>query len=184
MSRRRNRKHSKIDQLAPSIKLNVEEMIVAGFTYHEIVTHLKTQGVEISQSSIHRYAKSYMATVAEIKAIQENYRAINEELSKTPELDITEATLQVLGQKILNVSLDITEDDLRRMDPKDLLTQANKLVAATTRKRRAEAQSRNKQDSAVESAKVELYETIAKERPDLWQELNRFLETKRGDLGE
>jgi hypothetical protein len=149
MGKKRNRKHSKIDQLTPPVKLTVEEMITAGYTYHQIVAYLKGQGVEISQSSIHRYAKSYMATVAEIKAIQENFRAINDELSKTPELDVTEATLQVLGQKMLNITLDLSEEQLREMAPKDLLTQVNKLVTATTQKRRVDTQNRTQLSEAV-----------------------------------
>ena len=52
MGRRSNRKHSKIDGLAPELKATVEQMLLSYATYAEIVDFLEYNGVSISIASV------------------------------------------------------------------------------------------------------------------------------------
>ena len=60
MGRRSNRKHSKIDGLAPELKATVEQMLLSDATYAEIVDFLEDNGVSISIASVCRYAQDYL----------------------------------------------------------------------------------------------------------------------------
>ena len=54
-----NRKHSKIDALDPALRETVEQMLLSGSTYSEIVDFLGANGVGISVASVCRYARAY-----------------------------------------------------------------------------------------------------------------------------
>lgn len=43
MAERRNRKHSKIDGLPPDLKATVQQMLLDGDTYSEVIAYLQTQ---------------------------------------------------------------------------------------------------------------------------------------------
>lgn len=58
-----NRKHSKIDALDPALRETVEQMLLSGSTYSEIVDFLGANGVGISVASVCRYARAYQAEV-------------------------------------------------------------------------------------------------------------------------
>ena len=49
-----NRKHSKIDALDPALRETVEQMLLSGSTYSEIVDFLGDNGVGISVASVCR----------------------------------------------------------------------------------------------------------------------------------
>ena len=58
----RRRSTGKVDRLPPELKDTVEQMLLTGCTYKEIVTFLKENGEEMSQMAICTYAKKYLAT--------------------------------------------------------------------------------------------------------------------------
>ena len=68
-----NRKHSKIDALDPALRETVEQMLLSGSTYSEIVDFLGENGVGISVASVCRYAKAYQAEVQMLNMAQENF---------------------------------------------------------------------------------------------------------------
>ena len=76
MGRRSNRKHSKIDGLAPELKATVEQMLLSDATYAEIVDFLEDNGVSISIASVCRYAQDYDANIQALAIAQENFRAM------------------------------------------------------------------------------------------------------------
>ena len=78
MGKKKNRKHSIIDGLPTDLKEAVEEMIKDNFTYREIVSYIRKEGFEISQSSVQRYASSLNQTLQSLKLAQENFRAVME----------------------------------------------------------------------------------------------------------
>ena len=80
-----NRKHSKIDALDPALRETVEQMLLSGSTYSEIVDFLGDNGVGISVASVCRYARAYQAEVQMLNMAQENFRRMMDELDKYPE---------------------------------------------------------------------------------------------------
>ena len=94
MAERRNRKHSKIDGLPPDLKATVQQMLLDGDTYSEVIAYLQTQGVSISMSSVCRYAQAYLAEHEALMMANANLQRMMDEVSKYPDLDTTEAIIR------------------------------------------------------------------------------------------
>ena len=78
---RRRRSTGKVDRLPPELKDTVEQMLLTGCTYKEIVAFLKANGEEMSQMAICTYARKYLATVEMINVAQSNFSMLNEPIS-------------------------------------------------------------------------------------------------------
>ena len=111
MARRSNRKHSKIDGLAPELKATVEQMLLSDATYAEIVDFLEDNGVSVSIASVCRYAQDYDANIQALAIAQENFRAMMEELERYPDLDTTEAIIRLTSQNMFKALANTTEED-------------------------------------------------------------------------
>ena len=97
MAERRNRKHSKIDGLPPDLKATVQQMLLDGDTYSEVIAYLQTQGVSISLASVCRYAQAYLAEHEALMLANANLQRMMEEVSKYPDLDTTEAIIRIVS---------------------------------------------------------------------------------------
>ena len=91
-----------VDRLDPQTKDEVEQMLLSGSTYREIVNYLKSKGVELSRMAVCTYAKKFLATVQMLHIAQENFRMLTDELDRHPGLDTTEAIIQIMSNSILN----------------------------------------------------------------------------------
>lgn len=91
-----NRSHGKIDRLRPEVKSEVESMITSNnFTYKEIVDYIRdSTGEMISQASVCRYARRLCESLDSIRFAQETFRAINDEINRTPDMDTTEGIMR------------------------------------------------------------------------------------------
>ena len=98
--KKKNRKHSIIDGLPSDLREAVDEMIKADFTYHEIVEYIRKNGVQISVSSVQRYAANLNETLQSLRLAQENFRAVMEETEKYKNLDVTDGILRLLSNQI------------------------------------------------------------------------------------
>lgn len=59
-----NRKHSKIDALPEDLKSAVEEMLLTGSTYSDIVQFLKDNEQSVSVAAVCRYARAFNANMS------------------------------------------------------------------------------------------------------------------------
>ena len=125
-----NRKHSKIDALDPALRETVEQMLLSGSTYSEIVDFLGANGVGISVASVCRYARAYQAEVQMLNMAQENFRRMMDELDKYPDLDTTEAIIRLTSQNLLNALANTSEEDWQGVSIDKMLREANALVRA------------------------------------------------------
>lgn len=91
----RRRSTGKVDRLPPELKDTVEQMLLTGCTYKEIVTFLKENGEEMSQMAICTYAKKYLATVEMITVAQSNFSMLMDEMNRYPDLDTSEALIRL-----------------------------------------------------------------------------------------
>ena len=83
---RRRRSTGKVDRLPPELKDTVEQMLLTGCTYKEIVAFLKANGEEMSQMAICTYARKYLATVEMINVAQSNFSMLMDEMNRYPDL--------------------------------------------------------------------------------------------------
>lgn len=177
-----NRKRSKVDQLPPHIKETVEQMMAtpAEYTYADIANYIRDQGHDISVTSVWRHARSLNASLETLRMAQENFRVIMEEINKYPQLDTTEGIIRLLSYHVLE-AVHKTSPEQWQLDPLDLIKQGSALVKAAAYKNNLDIKNRELLDAGLESVKVLVMEAMAKERPELYNEVRRYLEEKQQD---
>ncbi|MFV0401690.1 MAG: phage protein Gp27 family protein [Oscillospiraceae bacterium] len=175
---KRRRSIGKIDQLPDHLRDTVEQMLLGGSSYKNIVFFLKEQGQEVSQMSVCRYASKYLATVEQLKLTQENFRMIKEEVDRYPDLDTTEVILRLASQQVLNALNKAPEEAWEDVEPDKLLKNTTALIRAASYKRRTDLQNRTETEVAIEANKTLLADLIGKKHPELYNQLLQVLETE------
>lgn len=174
-----NRKHSKIDSLEPALRESVEQMLLSGSTYADIVDYLKSNGVGISVASVCRYAQSYNANVQMLSIAQENFSRMMSEIDKYPDLDTTEAIIRLTSQNLFNALASASEEDWQSVSIDKMLKETNGLIRAAAYKKRIEIQNQDTAEIGLDAMKSLVFEAMAKERPDLYRQVNEFLTAKK-----
>lgn len=176
-----NRKRSKVDQLPPHIKDTVEQMMStpAEYTYADIANYIKGQGHDISVTSVWRHASNLNASLETLRMAQENFRVIMDEINKYPQLDTTEGIIRLLSYHVLEAVHKTSPQQWEKLDPLDLIKQGSSLVRAAAYKGNIDIKNREVMDAGLESVKVLVFEAMAKERPDLYSEVSKFLSLKQ-----
>ena len=175
MSALGNRRHSIIDGLEPDIKDTVDEMIRAGFTYREIVDYIRETGTEISIGSVHRYVKH-------LRVSQENFRALNEEISRYPDIDIAEGILRIISSQLLDAVSEMPEDKIKSKDFDTLVKSAVSLTKAAAYKKNADIKSKELLENGADQFKTMIFDAMAAERPELYKQVKDFLKEKEDKL--
>lgn len=174
-----NRKHSVIDGLQADLKGTVEQMLLSGSTYGEIVEYLRRHDVAISMASVCRYAKQYNANVAMLNIAQENFRRMMDEMDKYPDLDTTEAMIRLASQNVFNALANTSEDDWKKIDKDKLLSKALGLVRAAAYKKKTDAALKSESEAGLDAVKETVFSALAKERPELYRQLSGWLNQKK-----
>ncbi|MDE7361510.1 MAG: DUF3486 family protein [Oscillospiraceae bacterium] len=176
----KNRKHSKIDALPTDIKSAVEEMILGNFTYREVCDFVRdTANMTLSESAVCRYAQGLNATVQDLRLASENMRTLTEEMAKYPQLDITEGIARLIAHKVLTAVRDLSDEELKAVDPAKLIDKCTALIRAVAYKNDKDIRVKNLKDVAFESFKEEIFDAMAKERPELYSQLVRFISERK-----
>lgn len=118
MGRNNRRACGKIDKLPSDLKDTVDQMLVSGQTYREIVSYLAENGEQLSQAAVSRYASRFLANAQQLRIAQENFRMILTETERYPELDPAEAILRMASQKVLMPYQNLTKDNSMKCLPK------------------------------------------------------------------
>ncbi|MBQ8298010.1 MAG: DUF3486 family protein [Ruminococcus sp.] len=176
---KKNRKHSIIDSLPCDIKEAVDEMIKANFTYREIADYIQKYGVSISLASVQRYASRLEASLRTLRLAQENFRAIMAETDKYPNLDITDGILRLLSNQILEAINKMPEDQLKELDFETLSKNAIALTRAAAYKKQIDVKSKDVLENGADQFKAMIFEAMASERPELYKEVRKFIESKQ-----
>lgn len=177
--KKKNRKHSKIDSLPTDIKEAVEEMIKSDFTYREIVSYIKNQGFDISQSSVQRYASSLNETLQSLRLTQENFRVVMEETEKYKNLDASDGILRLLSNQVFQSINNFSEEQLQSVDFDTLMKNAVALTRAIAYKKKIDVDTKTVFENGMQQFQSAIYEAMAQERPDLYRELKKYLKEKK-----
>lgn len=177
--KKKNRKHSIIDGLPSELKDAVDEMIKSDFTYHEIVDYIRKNGVEISMSSVQRYASSLNETLQSLRLAQENFRAVMEETEKYKNLDVTDGILRLLSNQVFQAINQIPEEQVQNTDFETLMKNAVALTRAVAYKKKIDIDSRDALENGAEQFQGYIFEAMSEERPELYKELKKFIKEKQ-----
>lgn len=176
---KKNRKHSIIDGLPNSLREAVDEMIKTNFTYHEIVEYIRKNGVEISISSVQRYASNLNATLESLRLAQENFRAVMEETEKHKNLDVTDGILRLLSNQIFQAVNNFSDENLNEIDFESLMKNAVALTRAVAYKKKIDIDSKNILENGADQFQSLLFEAMADEKPELYKEIRKFIKEKK-----
>lgn len=177
MGKKRNRKHSKIDMLAPEVKSTVESMITANYTYREIVEYIKDcTGEMISQAAVCRYAQGLCESLESIRYAQETLRAVNDEINRTPDMDTTEGMIRILSHIMLTNVQQLSDEDFKKVDPMKLLKQSSELIRVAAYKRNLDLKNKDITEMGFDAVKEKVFNAIAKKYPEDYARLSSILD--------
>lgn len=173
--RQRSRINCKINELPEELKAKVNEMIMdTSYTYTDISDFLKNRSYDISRSSVGRYALKLNAAGKRIAEAQEQTKALVSVIKKNPDLDYTDAGLQILMDSLVKrIAMAQEEFDTMPLD------KAGRLITAISRtkiyKDKVRAEMKRKIDLAFEAFESEIPEAIKKDL-ELSREMHELLE--------
>ena len=176
---KRRRSTGKVDRLPPDLKDTVEQMLLTGCTYKEIVAFLKENGEEMSQMAVCTYARKYLATVEMINVAQSNFSMLMDEMNRYPDLDMSEALIRLASHHVMSALTSVDEEQMKEVPVDKLIRQTNALIRAAAYKKRVEVQVRDSQETGLEAVKSLVFEAMAKEKPELYREVSAYLDRKK-----
>lgn len=171
MARRNRRAVGKIDKLNPALKDTVDQMLLSGQTYREIVSYLAENNEQITQASVCRYAQRFLTNANQLRIAHENFRMILAEIENYPNLDPAEAILRLSSQKVFDAVAQLSEEAWNEVDADKLISQATALARATAYKRKIDMDVKSDEEIALESNQTLLYENLKRDNPKLYSEL-------------
>ena len=149
-----NRRHAIIDQLEPQIQETVKEMLRANFTYKDIVDYLASNGTQVSQSAVCRYAARFAETTEALRMAQENFRGIMEETAKYPNLDPTDGILRLISHQLLDAINGMPEEQRQAKNFDELIKSAVALTRAVAYKKQVDIKSKDLLENGADSFPV------------------------------
>ena len=177
--KKKNRKHSIIDSLPFDLREAVDEMIKTDFTYHEIVEYIRKNGVEISISSVQRYASGLNATLESLRLAQENFRAVMEETEKYKNLDVTDGILRLLSNQVFQAINNLPEEQTQEIDFETLMKNAVALTRAVAYKKKIDIDSQSVLENGADQFQSLIFEAMADEEPELYKRVKKFIKEKQ-----
>jgi len=178
---KKRRSTGKVDRLPPELKDTVEQMLLTGSTYREIVAFLKENGEEMSQMAICTYAKKYLATVEMINIAQNNFSMLMDEMNRYPDIDTSEALIRLSSHHVINALTNVDEEQMKEVPVDKLIKETNGLIRAAAYKKRIEVQNRDSYETGLEAVKSLVFEAMARENPELYKQVSAFLNKKKGE---
>lgn len=168
---RNRRAVGKIDRLPSDLKDTVDQMLISGQSYREIVTYLADNGEQLSQAAVSRYARRFLAGAQQLRIAQENFRMLLTEIERYPDLDPAEALLRLATQKVFDALAALNEAQMDDISAEKLLRQATALSRAVVYKKKSDVQVKSDKQIALEENQSLLYDTIKKNNPALYRAL-------------
>lgn len=174
--RKRTRVRSKIDALAPEVKLVVDGMLAdVTYTYADISEYLAEQGYEISVGSVFRYAQRNANIAQRIIEAQEQTKAIIEVIKQNPNADYTEGALQMVSAG-LTQKIAAAQEDFDSLPIKDAANILISLTKTKSYKDKVYAELTERTKNALEAFKAQIYNEITERDPLLAERLQGFAE--------
>ncbi|MBP3487295.1 MAG: DUF3486 family protein [Roseburia sp.] len=150
-----NRSHSKIDNLAPELKREVENRLLEGDTYEEISNYLKEQGEEVHLSSVGRYGRKFLKRFESVRVAKEFAKLLAEDNADRPSTELHEANNLLASQLIMEA---MVNDD---MEPEDRAKIAKSIASL---QRAQVSNEKLKLDARKESGAVHVALGVLKEK--------------------
>ena len=158
--RKKTRISSKIDELPEIVRTNEDVMLAdTSNTYQDISVFLKSQGYEISKSSVGRYAMRSNSAMQRLLEAQQQTEKLVQVVKQNPDADYTEAGMRMLMDGLIN-KMATAEEEFDQMP----LDKAGRLLASLSRtkvyKDKAKQEMQKKADLAFKEMEQEILKVI------------------------
>ena len=158
--RKKTRISSKIDELPEIVRTNVDVMLAdTSNPYQDISVFLKSQGYEISKSSVGRYAMRSNSAMQRLLEAQQQTEKLVQVVKQNPDADYTEAGMRMLMDGLIN-KMATAEEEFDQMP----LDKAGRLLASLSRtkvyKDKAKQEMQKKADLAFKEMEQEILKVI------------------------
>lgn len=176
--RKKNRIRCKIDNLPDEIRFKVDSMLAdTKYTYLEIAQYLYENGYEVSKSAVGRYALRTNGAAQRLIEAQEQTKALIKVMKNNPDVDYTEATMQLLMDGLTKkIAAAQEEFDMMPLD------KAGRLITSLSRtkvyKDRVKQDMKKKVDLAFEKLEGDMLKAIKSDK-ELAPKLTEILQTAR-----
>lgn len=179
MERLKNRSYG-IMKTAPQDTLEtVNRMIDTNqFKYPEMMEYLATQGINVSRSTFSRYARDYIRSREIMYVMKENFKVLVEQVEQNPDLDYTSVLSCISAQQLLGALVRKEEKDWDAVGAEKIVSQINSLINAVAYKKRIEVQNKDKLEAAADGLRNEMFVALAREKPELFADVDKFLKRK------
>lgn len=163
-ARTKKRVTSKVDELPEEIRLQVDRKLAdTSNTYQEISDWLKTEGFEVSKSSIGRYSMRSTTAVQRLLDAQVQTERLLQVVKHNPEVDYTEASMMMLMDGLVN-KMATAEEEFDAMP----LDKAGRLIVSLSRtkayKDKVRQDMKRKSDLAFEVMEADMMKVIGQNR--------------------
>lgn len=183
-TKRKRRANGTIDKLKPALKDTVDQMLLSGQSYREICEYLAENEVQLTQASVSRYARRFLASANELRIAQENFRMILTETERYPDLDPAEAILRLASQKAFEALSMVNEESWEDAKPETIIANATALARAVAYKKKVDTDVRSDELIALDANQSLLYENLRKNNPKLYAELEEEIKRMRAEQRE
>lgn len=146
---KKNRSHSKVQQLPDELREAVDRHIMHGKTYQQIAQYLNKMGQDISISSVGRYGQRFMSKMEMLRLAREQAKIVVESAKDDPALEMVEAANQMAVQVILERLLDM--QDIKDAKSTDVLKALSLLERSATARERLKIDAKQKADAAIKN---------------------------------
>lgn len=179
--RERTRVKSRIDELPEEVvNLINERLSDVSITYQEISEEVTELGYEISKSSVGRYAIRQNKATQRLKEAQEQTKALLNAVKKNPDLDYTEAGMQILMDSLVK-RIAMAQEEFDSMP----LDKAGRLITAISRtkvyKDKFKLQYKKGVSDAAAQIKNELKRELEK-HPDILMRINELVDNVTSNM--
>ncbi len=154
-------------------------MLTENETYREIVRYLADNNEKMSISAVCTYAKKFKDTTNMMNIAQNNFSILMEEIQKYPDLDASETLIRLSSYHMVNALTGLNDDELKNIPIEKLIRETNSLIRASAYKKRIEVQNKEDYEASIDAMRSTIFEVMAKENPELYQNVNDFLKNKK-----
>jgi len=96
-------RRSKIAQLDPQLRKEIDELLGQGVKLEDIVAHMRKLGVDLSKSGVHRYSEKIEVVGERMRRSREIAEALATRFGDAPEDKVLQMNIQFLHSAIMDI---------------------------------------------------------------------------------
>ncbi len=141
-------------------------------------------GQAISRQAVCNHAKGLCESLETLHIAQENFKVVMQELNKYPDLNSTEGIIQLMAYKLFTSVEQVSQNDLKNVDPLKLMKQASELVRVAAYKKNLDLKNKDISEAGFDAVKDKFFTGLAHDDPTLYKQLSDYLESKKSEITE